>query len=150
MKPSKAQRAGVESALSNPYGAVTLICDGRRIDLQVHQFSALRYRVMVYVDGEFRGTWTRADGAAPESKFLRKQVRPVFSPAQKKKMENIYGKRHVAQDQRFSKTLTFYWPDFASGKAALNHLCKVCESVEVAPNEVLTVKNKRLAATVHS
>lgn len=133
MKLDKTQRAAIESALSNPYGAATLICDGRRIDLRVRRFSALTYRVMVYVDGEFQGKWTSADSAAPESKFLRKQVRPVFSPAHRKEMEKIYGKRYVAKDPRFSKTVTFYWPDFASGKAALNHLCKVCESVEVAP-----------------
>lgn len=46
-------------------------------------------------------------------------------------MEKAIGKRAVAKDRDYSKTVTSYMPDWASGKAAINHLCKVCESVEL-------------------
>jgi hypothetical protein len=50
-------------------------------------------------------------------------------------MEKIYGKRAAAKNLDYKKTVTVYMPDWASGKAAINHLCKVCASVEILQNE---------------
>lgn len=139
MKLTKEQRADLVEKLSSPWGSASLVCDGHRVTLQVQREggNAIKYRVMTYVDGYFKGEWM--NGEAPEAKFLRKQVYPVYSVSDRKKMEKIVGKRRFASADydRYRKTLTHYLPDWASGKAAIAHLCKVCESVEIAPPEAL-------------
>lgn len=135
MKLTKEQKAKLSAALSHPWGTVALICDGYRVDLQVQRAKAMTYRVMTYVNGQFLGKWVSDKEVFPEQKFLRKSIRPLASPAQKAKAEKILGKRVVAKDPWYNKTLTSYMPDWASGKAAISHLCKVCDSVEVAQSE---------------
>lgn len=134
MKLTKEQKAELAAELNTPWGAVQLICDGYRVALQVQRMKGgMTYRVMTYVNGSFQGTWISGTAAFPEQKFLRKSVKPLYSAAEKAKYEKVFGKQHVAKDARYSKALTMYMPDWASGKAAINHLCKVCESVEIAP-----------------
>ncbi|MDO8932967.1 MAG: hypothetical protein Q7U97_11275 [Rhodocyclaceae bacterium] len=139
MKLTKDQRAQLVGELSTPWGSAHLICDGHRVTLQVQREggNAIKFRVMTYVDGHFKGEWIK--GEVPEAKFLRKQVRRLYSTARCKKIEKIVGKRRfaTAEYDGYRKTLTHYLPDWASGKAAIAHLCKVCESVELAPPEAL-------------
>lgn len=132
MKLSKEQKDQAIQELSNPWGSIILMCDGYRVALQVQRTSALSFRVMTFVNGEFKGLWCSPENECPESKYLRKTVRPLVSPSRKREMEKILGKRHVAKDPFYSKTLTHYMPDFASGKAAINHMCKVSESIQIA------------------
>lgn len=137
MTLTKEQRAELAKQLDYPYGpAVRLLCDGRRITLQLMRSggTGVRYRVMTYVDGEFCGAWCM--GAATEAKFLRKRVTPLVSPAKRKAAEKSLGKRWVAKQPLYNEALTFYLPDWPNGKAAISHLCKVCESVEIAPEPV--------------
>lgn len=134
MKLTKEQKAELAAQLSTPWGTVELICDGYRVALEVQRMKGgMTYRVMTYVNGSFYGHWVSGSAEFPEQKFLRKSVRPLYSAAEKAKYEKVFGKRHVAKDARYSKTLTMYMPDWASGKAVISHLCKVCESVEIAP-----------------
>ncbi|MBA5605856.1 hypothetical protein H3H36_10840 [Duganella sp. FT3S] len=137
MKLSKEQKQELTDKLSMPWGSVELLCDGRRVSLQVRRFKQMTYRVMTYVDGVFKGAWCMAEPAVPEHKFMRKLVRPNLSPAKRKEAEKRLGKRYVAKDPYFSGSVTVYLPDWSSGKTAINHLCKVCESVEVAPTDEL-------------
>lgn len=136
-KLTKQQRAELVEKLNFPWGCVSLICDGHRVTLQVQREAgnAIRYGLMTYVDGHFKGEWFKGD--APEAKFLRKQVRRVWSPAKCKEIEKIVGKRRFASAEydQYRKTLTQYTPFWSSGKAAIAHLCKVCDSVEIAPAE---------------
>ncbi len=130
---TKEQRAELAEELAGPWGSIALVCDGRRVTLQVQRYSKTRieYRVMTYVDGLFSGAWCKGD--APEAKFLRKRVTPLVSPAKRKAAEKVFGKRRVAKEPLYSETHTWYLPDWPSGRAAIAHLCKVCESVEIAP-----------------
>ena len=131
---TKEQKAELSAALSHPWGSIELVCDGYRVALQVQRMKGgMTYRVMTYVNGQFLGKWVSGTEVFPEQKFLRKSVRPLASAAEKAKFEKAFGKRAVAKDPWFSKALTCYFPDWASGKAAIAHLCRVCESVEIAP-----------------
>lgn len=134
MKLSKEQKEELGSKLSTPWGSVDLLCDGRRVSLQVRRFKQMTYRVMTYVDGVFKHAWCMASPEVPEHKFMRKLVRPNLSPAKRKAAEKRLGKRYIAKDPYFSGSITVYMPDWSSGKTAINHLCKVCDSVEVAPS----------------
>ena len=135
-KPSKEVLAELAEKLAHPWGQVSLVCDGRRITLQVQRYGkGMTYRVMTFIDGVFKYEWALEKNAAPEAKFLRKSVRPHLSPAKRKEVEKQLGKRYVAKHPFWGGSTTIYLPDWSSGKAALAHLCKVCASVEVAPAE---------------
>lgn len=133
MKLSKEQRDKAVEMLSTPWGQATLRCDGYLVTLDVRRVSksSMSYRVLTYVNGKMNSAWCYEENAAPEAKFLRKSVRPNVSPARRKEAEKALGKRRVAKDPYWSGSMTLYLPDWANGKAAINHLCKVCESVEL-------------------
>jgi len=132
MKLTKEQQMELAQKLTSPWGHVRLICDGFTIDLKVQRMKGgMSYRVMTYVNGQFHGLWVSSKNEHPEQKFLRKLVKPLYSVAMKAKLEKIYGKRAFAKEERFHEKLTSYMPDFASGKAAISHLCKVSESIQV-------------------
>ncbi|PJC11852.1 MAG: hypothetical protein CO066_13460 [Comamonadaceae bacterium CG_4_9_14_0_8_um_filter_60_18] len=133
MKLSKQQIDVLAASLAHPYGnGVTLLCDDYMVTLKVEAAEAMNYRVMTYVNGHFKGIWCGlAKQDCPEQKFLRKMVRPRCSPAKKRVMEKVMGKRYVKNKPYYSEQWISYWPDWVSGKAALNHLNRVCESVEL-------------------
>ena len=131
MKLNKEQKEALALKLSTPWGSVDLQCDGYLVQLRVKRFKVMTYRVMTYVNGVFKMEWCAPKNEAPEAKFLRKSVRPNVSPAKRKELEKKLGKRRVQKDPFWSGSITIYLPDWSSGKAALNHLCKVCESVEM-------------------
>ncbi|MBR7793803.1 hypothetical protein KDM87_14485 [Undibacterium sp. FT147W] len=133
MKLTKEQKDELALKLNSPWADVKLICDGYAITLRVERSKALSYRVATYINGEWRGEWFSNEKEFPEQKFLRKAVRALWSPAKRKEAEKMLGKRHVAKDPFWNKTITYFSCDWPSGKAAINHLCKVCESVQVAP-----------------
>jgi hypothetical protein len=135
MKLSKEQKEALAEKLSMPWGGIELECDGYLVALRVERYTGMTYRVMTYVNGVFKGEWCYTKGGAapvPETKFLRKSVRPNIGPAKRKQLEKNLGKRYISKDPYWSGTQTFYLPDWSSGKAAINHLCKVCESVQVS------------------
>ncbi|WP_062785971.1 hypothetical protein [Aquitalea pelogenes] len=119
--------------LSFPWGKADLMCDGRRITLEVRRVAkGISYRVCTFVDGVFEYKWAQGSSEYPEQKFLRKSVRPLVSPVKRKEFEKKFGKRAVQKDKYINGSVTLYLPDWSSGKAAINHLCKVCDSVEIA------------------
>lgn len=136
MKLSKEQIEVLAASLSHPFGSgVKLLCDGYTVSLQVERRSkaGLKYCVMTYVNGYFKGEWCGlSKQECPEQKFMRKLVRPRCSPSRKREMIKIFGKRHIDKDPYYSEKQTSYWPDWASGKAALQHLNRVCASVQLA------------------
>lgn len=134
MKLSKEQIEVLAKDLSHPFGGgIELLCDGYKVALQVQRTKGLTYRVMTFVNGYFKGEWCGlSKQECPEQKFMRKLVRPRCSAKHKREMERIMGKRHIKNDPYCSETQTSYWPDWPNGKAALNHLNRVCESVQLA------------------
>ena len=138
MKLSKEQRAVLETELSFTWGNVALLCDGYRIQLQVQRAKgAITYRVITYVNGQFLGGWMSGTKEFPEQKFLRKSVRPLYSAAKIAAMKKRLGVRNYAKYFKdMDAKITMFMPDWVSGKAAISHLCKVCDSVEIAPAEV--------------
>ncbi|MFZ6687529.1 hypothetical protein ACO0K0_07260 [Undibacterium sp. SXout11W] len=138
MKLTKEQKEELAQKLRLPWGRVELLCDGYTVTLNVERYKELSFRVVIYVNGKWDGKWFDAKKEFPEQKFLRKSVRQLVSTAERKKAEKAFGKRAVAKDKFWSGSITIFTCDWLSGKAALNHLCKVCESVQVAPNKEST------------
>ena len=126
------QKTQLINRLALPWGKVQLQCDGKRITLEVRQISkAMVYRVITFVEGEFKYEWAGPNTFHPEQKFLRKSVRPNISPVKRRELEKKLGKRFVKTDPYFGGSTTLFLPDWPNGKAAINHLCKVCEVVEL-------------------
>lgn len=138
MKLTKEQKDALAISLGSPYGMERLICDGFRIDLVVERTGrAMSYRVMTYINGSFKGLWMSPNNEFPEQKFLRKSSRPLYSAAKIAAAKKRLGVRNYAKYCKdMDKKITVFMPDWASGHAAISHLCKVCDSVEIAPAEV--------------
>lgn len=133
MKLTKEQKDELAQQLDHPWGSVALLCDGFRVDLRVEHSGKLAYRVVTYVNGAWEGKWFSGKTEYPEQKFLNKRTRRAYSPKFIKDMEKILGKRAVAKDPEYRKTFVTFDISWPSGKAAINHLCRACESVEIAP-----------------
>lgn len=131
MKLTQEQKKKLIEQLSIPYGAVALRCDGYEIKLRVEAVKKLTYRVVTYVNGEWKGVWIDASRPCPEQKFLNKTERPFATPTQKAKAEKLFGKRAVAKDPFYTKKLVSYDISWPSGSRAINHLCNVCDSIEI-------------------
>lgn len=135
MKLTKEQKAELIAKLSHPYGRVALMCDGYKIALAVERSGQLAYRIVTYVNGVWKGVWCSARDSHPEQKFLNRKERLLWTPTERAKMEKIFGKRAIAKDPAYSKKLVTFDVSWASGKSAINHLCKVCESIEIIADE---------------
>jgi hypothetical protein len=132
MKLSKEEKEKLISELSMPWGSADLKCDGYLISLRVRRFTELTFRVVAYVNGYMKGSWTSARNPTPEQKFLRKSVRPNVSAGKKAKLEKQFGKRMIAKDEFVNGSYSYYINDWGSGKAVINHLVKVCDSITIA------------------
>lgn len=139
MKLTKEQKQELIDKLNYPWGRVRLLCDGHQVDLVVERAKGMRYRVTTYVDGRWEGKWMSDREAHPEQKFLNKQVRPAARKKDKDQIEKAVGKRYFkkicAEEPYWTKTITVYDISWASGRSAINHLCKVCDSIEIATEE---------------
>lgn len=139
MKLTKEQKQVLIDKLTSPWGRVHLMCDGHKVDLVVERAKGMRYRVTTYVDGRWEGKWMSGKEEHPEQKFLNKQVRPAASKKTKADMEKAVGKRYFkkmcAEEPYWTKTITVYDISWASGRSAINHLCKVCDSIQIATEE---------------
>ena len=60
-KLTREQIIAIEDELAVPYGMVRLMCDGYRVDIHVSQVKPLKYELMVYVNGEWKGSWVKGD-----------------------------------------------------------------------------------------
>ena len=142
MKLSKEQKQELINKLSHPWGRVSLQCDGHKVDLVVERSGkGLTYRVTTYVDGRWSGKWISGTEEHPEQKFLRKSVRPLVSKKHRDEVEKEVGKRlfkkMCAGDSYWTKTITLYDIRWSSGRMAINHLCKVCDSIQILATEVV-------------
>ena len=125
----------VQNKLSQPYGTVRLTVDGYALSLLVGKFKALKYVIMVCVDGVCKGEWCK--GEADEAKrFCRPVTRYLYSPAKQKAILKGLSKaeaKRFGKDLGLDKTFTsydLYWPSFGPLK---RHLIANNKSIELAP-----------------
>ena len=131
MKLTKDQKEMLIAKLQFPWGYAELLCDDVKVTLRVQRWKGLSYRVVTFVNGHFKGEWMVDNNKAPEQKFMRRSERHLFSQKERAQAEKALGKRNVAKSQLYTRTIVTYFPDWASGKAAIEHLCRVCERIEI-------------------
>lgn len=131
MKLTKEQKEELIAKLNTPWGYAELLCDGVKVSLQVQRWKGLSYRVVTFVNGQFKGEWMLDKNQHPEQKFMRRSERLVCSPKERAQAEKALGKRYVAKSPFYTGKIVTYYPDWASGRAAIEHLCRVCERIEI-------------------
>ncbi len=135
MKLTKEQKQSLIDTLTSTWGRVNLLCDGYRVTLCVQPVAALKFRVVTYVNGVWEGKWIAGKESFPEQKFLNRKEISCAKPSEKAKAEKIFGKRAVAKEPWYSKKIVTYDISWASGRQAINHLCRVCESIEIVAED---------------
>lgn len=130
MKLTKEQRDELAQELAHPYGRVELMCDGYKVVLHVERWKELSYRIVTYVNGEWRVVWICAPGEYPERKFLRYTEKFVHPARFRAQMLKLLGKRRYAKEN-YDKKIGMWNIDWQTGKAAINHLHRVCDSIEI-------------------
>ena len=136
-KLTKAERDAIADKLSSPYRMVTLRADGHDLTLAVERCKALKCRVVLYVDGRWEGAWISLKNTDPETRFYPVVKRRSMSLPRYRKAEKALGKRGA-------KSMFGSWIElrpvyreisFATGRAAVNHLNRVCTDLEVVEPE---------------
>ena len=126
---SKQQREAIEKELSHPYGHVNLRIDGHAIALRVERYKALRYVVVVYVDGYLKGEYFKSDSAVG-AKFWRPETKSALGRKAIAEHQKAWGKRAARQLQA-RVTSTVHMPDFRSARGFLAHAQRTCDGIEV-------------------
>jgi len=126
---SKDQREAIERELSHSYGRVILKADGHQLQLRVERWKALRYVVMVYVDGWLRGEWWK-EGSEVGAKFWNRRTHQLFKKRELDAWRKAFGKRAAAERQQRGVWVN-HEPFFPSARACLASLQRTCDAIEV-------------------
>lgn len=120
----------LKADLSHAYGHAELLVDGYQLTLRIQAVKALKYEIMPYVNGQFKGMWI-IEKTEEALRFLRPVTRHLYSPAQKKRITKGLSKKSVNElCPNLNKCSTYYqwgWPSFTGLKA---HLIKNNKSIE--------------------
>lgn len=127
------QFAIAATALHTPHAKVRLgvLRAGTQYEiiLSVQYVHALKCRVFVFVNGEILGKWLLPESKSPETAFMRRRARALYSKSMISLFRVLYGEKKAAE--RAKKKAFSYYSDFAPGKSALDHIERVSDSVEL-------------------
>lgn len=124
-----AQWKAVEESLAYPHGHAELTCDGRRIAAQVQQVKELRFEVVVFVDGVWRGEWLRADRPCDEQRFMCPHEQAFYSAAQIKGLRKVFSAKQLRE--MAEKKTRWFSPSFRTAKAFRRRITSTCKSIEL-------------------
>lgn len=128
----------VEAELASPWGTVQLQCDQFKLRLQVHKVGHLRYTVMPYVDGVFKGIWCSAKNPCEQQRrFMRPASAAAYKPAELKRMKGLYSAKQL--HDMAAKRFEYFKADWPAFKPLKRHLIK--------HNQVITLVLPQPAAT---
>ncbi len=133
---TKERWAYIETRLSHPYGSVKLKCDGYEITAQVQKYKGLKYCVVVYVDGVYKGKWTDGKDVRAQ-KFHCKNTRHVWPAKQRAEAKKELSKRRLLKEMKVfwqdvhDKKYEFWVPFWTSSKSFWRHIRKTCTDIEV-------------------
>lgn len=132
MTLTKAQKDFAIDRLKSQWQPVKLKCDGYTVDLQLVQVKNTKLAISIYVNSYFRGVWFTSPDEHVESKFYPILTKAFYSSVAKKKIIKEFGKRNAYKyfpnlDEKYVGKGSY----FSTGRAAINHLVKVCDSIEL-------------------
>lgn len=128
---NREQKAFVLQQLESQMNTVELDCDGFKIWLSLQRYK-MRLVVAIYINGCFKGAWLGLNSEHPETKYLPLKRRAIYTEKQKAEIIKALGKREAKKtfpnlDAVYESRTSF----FNTPKAALAHLIKVSEKIEL-------------------
>ena len=128
---TKEQKTFILKQLESPLNHIELDCDGFKIWLSLKRYK-MRLVIDIYINGVFKGEWLGFTETHPETKYLPIKRRPYYTPKRKAEIIKALGKREAKKmfpklDEVHEGRTSF----FTSPKAALSHLIKVSDSIEL-------------------
>lgn len=113
----------VEAELALPWGVVQLQCDQFKLELAVRKIGHLRYTVVPYVDGVFKGVWCSAKHSREEQRrFLRPASESAYKPADLKRMKCLYSAKQLPEIA--ARRFEYFKADWPAFKPLKRHLIK--------------------------
>ncbi|MBP6114533.1 MAG: hypothetical protein KA474_07445 [Acinetobacter sp.] len=87
--------------------------------------------IAIYVNGSVKGVWATKPEEHQESKFLASHQKSYYSAKEKAERIKVFGKREANKRFDLDKKFEYKLPFFTTPQAALNHLIKVSDSIEL-------------------
>lgn len=111
--------------MDEPYGRMTLMCDGFRVELmQCTDVKARSWRTDVYVNGVIEGRWLSVDEHQPvyeeARRFFRRSQKKLYSAAEIALHRKAFGKKRADElAAKVTTSLSWDWSNFNSLKKHL-------------------------------
>jgi hypothetical protein len=108
-----------------PYGSMTLMCDGFRVDLvQCTVTKSRSWHTCVYVNDSLKGAWLSVEGDTPVHeegrRFYRRSNHKLFSGAEVALQRKVHGKKRADELAAITTTrLSWEWSSFNALKKHL-------------------------------
>lgn len=131
MSLTKEQKAFILEKLNHQYSTVKIKCNDHEISLCLERVAKMKLAVSVYVDGFSKSIWLFKPDEHIESKFYPTLYKSYYSAKQKAELTKIWGKREVKKRHDLDARYEYKLPFFNSARAAINHLIKVSDSIEL-------------------
>ncbi|WP_111861190.1 hypothetical protein [Acinetobacter sp. CFCC 10889] len=129
---TKAEREYILKELNSQFSQVVLMCDGYRVSLALERVQDLKLAIGIYINHMMKSAWMIKPEEYPESKFLPVRKKAMYPPAKKAKIFKEFGKRRAKEFfPNLDHVFEYRGSHFSTGRAALNHILKVSESVEL-------------------
>lgn len=130
MKLNKEQKLFIIEQLNSQFKSVHLMCDGYEITLKMERYK-MKLVISIYINGCIKGAWGIKPEEHPESKFLAIRQKSYYPAKRKAEIIKAFGKREANKRFDLDKKLEYKLPFFTTPQAALNHLIKVSDSIEL-------------------
>lgn len=132
MPITKEQWTQVETELSGSWGRVEMLIDGFKVSLRIERVKSLRYTIMTYVNGQWRGKWMSADSEEGKRFFCPKSSF-VWPAKHRADVIKIYGGKRCpkAKLEELNKKVTTLVPWWNNVKSMRRHFEKNNQSLEL-------------------
>lgn len=122
---SKEEWEKIESMLTGAFGRVELSVDGFQVVLQIERVKNLKFGIVPYVNGEFRGSWLDTDNEIGK-RFYRPVSRFLHTAKFRADLIKIYGGKRCPKSEldKINKKITFRDPVWTCPKKMRCHFVK--------------------------
>lgn len=122
---TKEEWSRIENVLTGAFGRVELLIDGFNVTLNIERVRNLKYGIMTYVNGEFRGAWMMEDSEIG-AKFYRPNTRFINNSKLRAELIKIWGGKRCPKHrlEEINKKITLHDPVWNCAKKMRCHLVK--------------------------
>lgn len=129
---TKVEKDYIVKELNSQFSQVVLMCDGYRVSLALERVQDFKLAIGIYVNHMIKGAWMLKPNEHPESKFLPIRQKALYSSTKKAKIFKEFGKIRAREYfPNLDLVHEYRGSHFSTGRAAINHLIKVSDSIEL-------------------